>query len=159
MSLICGSLKWLEDAQERVKRDVSSSLIELEDEIKNTNLGKNWLDEHAALAKIKQKRDKLQAFANKITNMESRVEEITIKANKIALNPSKLDKLKFGRSGQSHNKENQNNNRENEDMDDFDILLDDHDSNEKNINYNEISSDSEAETEQNERYNGIKVRS
>ncbi|KAK6621073.1 hypothetical protein RUM43_011379 [Polyplax serrata] len=159
MSLICGSLTWLLDAQKRTRRDVESGIKKLSKELQNVNQGKDWLEEHAALTKIRQNKDGLQDLLNKIVDMENRLTEIDNKAKKINVKYARSDKYNLLKSEQVNDKENRNDAHEVGDFDDCDILLDDYSGIEKNMNYDKYDylSDSDGEPEQVEKYRGIKV--
>lgn len=161
MSLICGSLTWLLDAQKRTRRDVESGIKKLSKELQNVNQGKDWLEEHAALTKIRQNKDGLQDLLKKIVDMENRLTEIDDKAKKINVKNVRSDKYNLLKSEHVNDKENRNDAHEVGDFDDCDILLDDYSGVEKNMNYDKYDylSDSDGEPEQVEKYRGIKVSS
>lgn len=160
MSLICGSLKWLLDAQQRLKKDVELNIQKFDKEVTCTSSGNNWLEEHASLAKIKQKRDELRIFLNKIERMESRIQEIEIKGekiNEINLRTHKLNIIKRDLIQCKENKRNLSNVSEDDNFDDNEILLNHYTSLFDNCMNSEVSSDSDVEAENEEKYNGIKV--
>ena len=156
MSLICGSLKWLLDAQERIKNDLELNIKNLNDELKNTSLGSNWLEEHSSLTKLRHKRDQLQNELNRVLNMENRIENIKTKAKRVKIKASKLAKHQSQNINSDTDKENQSNHVKDDDDDD-EILLNDYLSDDA-TKFGHVLSDSELENEEEDKYCGLKVR-
>lgn len=160
MSLICGSLKWLLDAENRKKQDLNHNIQQLEKELRTTNSSSNWLDSHAEQSKIKQKKDIYMNYLKKISDKEFKIEDIKEKARKLKENSNALQnsirkKKVFPVKETNYNKENAAENLD-EAIDDDDILLEDVPVIEKN---EEQSSDSEPDTEKEkeDEYNSVKV--
>ena len=85
--MICGTLRWLLDHEEREHRQLRTSINELDAKKSNDDNGDDydWLNQQAEQVKITQQRQLLQQQLNKIQRKDEKLEQLRSRKEKVQL--------------------------------------------------------------------------
>lgn len=76
MSIICGALKWLFDAEERKMADLKNEINTIDVKLKEENKTDDWLDAHHFQAKAKARKFELETMILKMKAMDERIQKV-----------------------------------------------------------------------------------
>jgi len=77
MSIICGALRWLFDAENRILSDIKNAIITAESEIKaESDGGSDWINAHHKNIKARDKKFELTQFLSRVVASNDLVKEV-----------------------------------------------------------------------------------